>query len=267
MSKHASEATVKLFISYAHEDQELCRELQSHLSVLTGVLGWIDRDISPGALWEKTIYEHLNQADIILLLLSASFFDSNACKDEMNRALERNKEENVVIVPVILRPVLWEKSPVGHFQALPTGAKPVTQWPSIDEAFADITRGVNASTGCVFEKRAKYYLAKEVPALICYVDSNYCYQYVNENYKDWFGFTPDMLGKHVKGILQKRFSEMKPRMDAALSGDLQCFEAVLPHVRLGKCNTLVVYAPHKTKKGIQGFYALVFDRSRDKQAR
>ena len=266
MSKHASEATVQLFMSYAHEDQELCRELQSHLSALTGVLGWHDRDIRPGALWEETINAHLDQADIVLLLLSASFFKSTACQTEMNRALERSKAENVVVVPVILRPVHWEDSPVGHIQALPTGARPVTQWPSIDEAFADVTRGVNATIGSVFEKRAKHYLATEVPALVCYVDSNYCYQYVNASYEDWFGFTPDMIGTHVKGVLQERFSEMKPRMDAALSGDLQCFEAVLPHVRLGKRPTLVVYAPHKTPSGIPGFYALVFDRSRDNEA-
>ena len=59
-------------------------------------------------------------------------------------ALRRHETGDARIVPIILRPCLWQESPFGKLQALPTDAKPLTQWRDRDEACLEVARGVMA---------------------------------------------------------------------------------------------------------------------------
>ncbi|GHO98791.1 hypothetical protein KSF_088390 [Reticulibacter mediterranei] len=90
-----STTPLKLFYCYAHEDKTLRDELDNHLSLLkrqSQITSWYDRDILPGAKWEKEIDTQLNTAHIILLLVSASFLASDYCYCiEMTKALERHQ--------------------------------------------------------------------------------------------------------------------------------------------------------------------------------
>jgi tetratricopeptide (TPR) repeat protein len=62
---------------------------------------------------------------------------------EMQRALERHKAGEAIVLPIILRPAYWQSIPFSHLQVLPTDAKPITTWVDRDEAFFDIARGIN----------------------------------------------------------------------------------------------------------------------------
>lgn len=95
--------------------------------------------------WEREITEHLNTAQIILLLVSPDFMASDYCYGvEMKKALERHERGEADIIPVILRPVYWQGAPFGSLQALPTDAKPVTgpSWHSLDKAFFNVAEGI-----------------------------------------------------------------------------------------------------------------------------
>ncbi|HEY0753310.1 MAG TPA: VWA domain-containing protein [Ktedonobacteraceae bacterium] len=139
---------VKIFFCYAHEDEALLKRLQAQLRPLRHsgrIEAWHDRDISAGTDWESEISIHLNQAQIILLLVSPDFINSDYCYGiEMQCALERHKQGLVKAIPVILRPSLWQETPLRDLQALPTDATPVIsrQWHSLDEAFLDIADGI-----------------------------------------------------------------------------------------------------------------------------
>ena len=137
---------LRLFYSYAHADEELRDELEKHLSNLRnqGVIEeWHDRRIIGGAEWAGEIDEHLERADIILLLVSADFLVSKYCYAiEMKRALERHKQKESRVVPVILRPVDWEGAPFAGLQALPKNGRPVTEWPNRDAAFQNVAKGI-----------------------------------------------------------------------------------------------------------------------------
>src|SRR5436305_1994824 len=139
---------VKVFISYACKDKNLRERLDSHLSSLKRqdyIDVWHDRDVGAGRDWKREIDVHLNDAQVILLLVSADFLASDYCYGiEMKRALERHELGEARVIPVILRPVYWEGMPFSHLQALPTAARPVTGpgWRNQDEAFADIVRGL-----------------------------------------------------------------------------------------------------------------------------
>jgi TIR domain len=139
---------VKIFFCYAHEDESLLKKLKSHLRSLQrgGLIKvWHDRDISAGTEWEQEIKAQLNTAQIILLLVSPDFMDSDYCYGiEMQRAMERHERGDAWVIPVILRRVYWEGAPFGKLQALPTDAKPITshEWQSQDDAFYDVAKGI-----------------------------------------------------------------------------------------------------------------------------
>ena len=46
------------------------------------------------------------------------------------------------MIPVILRPCLFEDAPFSELQALPKDAKPISTWNNIDEATLDVARGI-----------------------------------------------------------------------------------------------------------------------------
>jgi hypothetical protein len=156
----AGEAPVKpisLFYSYSHKDEDLRLKLQDHLAVLkwNGMIAeWNDRDIEAGAEWEKEIDRHLSSADIILLLISASFIASKYCWSvEVKKALERHERGEARVIPVILRPCRWQSTPFARLQATPKDAKPVTAWPDPDTAFDDVVSKIEA---VVFELHRKH---------------------------------------------------------------------------------------------------------------
>lgn len=139
--------SVSIFFCYAHEDEALLNKLKTQLRPLQrqGLIAvWHDRDISAGSEWEQEIKKHLNEAKIILLLVSPDFIDSDYCYSiEMKQALERHQHGEARVIPVILRPVYWQ-GVLGKLQALPTDAKPVMSslWYNVDEALFNVTEGI-----------------------------------------------------------------------------------------------------------------------------
>src|SRR5260221_3651321 len=144
---------IKIFFCYAHEDETLLNQLKAHLRPLErkGLIEmWLDRDINAGVAWESEIDTQLNAAQIILLLVSSDFIDSDYCySKEMKQALERHNREEARVIPIILRHVYWKEAPFGKLQALPKDGKPVTsnQWHNLDEAFYDIAENIQKVTG------------------------------------------------------------------------------------------------------------------------
>lgn len=143
---NSPEKAIELFYSYSHKDEEARNELEKHLSILNrqGVISeWHDRKISAGTEWAEQIDTHLENATIILLLVSSDFLASDYCYDkELKVALERHEKGEARVIPIIIRSVDWNGSPFGKLQALPTDAKPVTSWDDPDEAFTNIVKGI-----------------------------------------------------------------------------------------------------------------------------
>mgnify|MGYP003336486857 FL=1 len=104
---------------------------------------WHDRKIAAGQEWAGAIDANLEQADIILLLVSASFLASAYCNDiELERALERHERGEARVIPVILKPADWTAAPFAKLQALPGNAKPITTFSNRDAAFLEVAKGI-----------------------------------------------------------------------------------------------------------------------------
>lgn len=140
---------IKVFYSYAHEDEGLRQRLQTHLGVLKYqqlITEWHDRDIRAGEEWAKQVQVHLDTADIILLLISPDFLNSAYINSvEMKRALERHDAGEARVIPIILVPVYWEYTSFSKLKVLPTDGAPVKskRWNNPDEAFANIAEGIS----------------------------------------------------------------------------------------------------------------------------
>ena len=140
---------LKIFFCYAREDERLLKKLETHLMALRrqGLIDiWHDRNISAGTEWEREINKHLNEADIILLLISPDFMASEYCySKEMKWAMDRHDLGEALVIPVILRPVdNWKEAPFGKLQALPRNGKPVTStsWGKLDIALSNVSQGI-----------------------------------------------------------------------------------------------------------------------------
>src|SRR5262245_41244834 len=127
-----------VFISYAHADEKLKNRLLVHLGALKRerLIGvWHDRMLSPGENLDRAIEAELAAADLVILLVSPDFINSDYCTEkEMQRAFARAKDGRCKVVPVILKPSLWRDIPIddeggrlGDFVALPDDGKPVTR--------------------------------------------------------------------------------------------------------------------------------------------
>jgi formylglycine-generating enzyme required for sulfatase activity len=137
--------TIRLFCSYSRKDELLRGELETHLATLKrqNLVTWYDRLLEPGSNWDKRIKEELDAADIIVLLVSPDFLDSNYCYEtEVTRAIARHKAGTACVIPVLLRSTDIEGLELFKLMGYPKGLKPVMQWDYRDEAWLDVVKGI-----------------------------------------------------------------------------------------------------------------------------
>ena len=167
-------APVSLFYSYAHEDEALRDELQGHLKLLErrGLLApWHDRRIVPGADWSGAIDGNLRQAELVLLLVSKDFIESDYIMGtELAVAMQRQAEHAAVVIPIVVRAVDLDPDdaqdlPFLKLQALPTDLRPVTSWPNRDEAWTNVAKNLRATVKGIRESRPEASAAAGLPDL------------------------------------------------------------------------------------------------------
>lgn len=136
----------KVFISYSKIDSQHLIKLENHLSVLkrNGTIGtWNCRKLLPGEKWDGKIKAELEEADLILFLVSDDFLATDYIWDiEIKRAIERDKDPNdfVTVVPIIVRSCDWEDSPLGVFNTAPKKAQVINSSKDIDEAWTGVVK-------------------------------------------------------------------------------------------------------------------------------
>jgi hypothetical protein len=137
---------IDIFFSYAHEDEVLVKDVQRQLCIykrLLEISPWHDRKILPGSDWKSQIDERLLSARIILLFVSPHFIESDYCYGvEMTEALRRERAGEARLIPIILRPCPWDKTPFARLQALPRDGRAITAWSDRDEVCLDVAHGI-----------------------------------------------------------------------------------------------------------------------------
>jgi hypothetical protein len=102
---------------------------------------WDDTCIVPGQKWEDEILGKLENADIIVLLLSNDFIRSDYCfTKEMRVALADDKQGECAIVPIVVRACRYDQLELGQLQAILQKGKPVKQNKDRDAAWLEVTK-------------------------------------------------------------------------------------------------------------------------------
>ena len=139
----ASNST-RVFVSYARADESYFRALERHLTLLQHqrvIESWSVRVVEEYRADE--VDEHLERAGLILLLVSPEYLAAEYCYSvEMQRAMERHQLREVRVIPIIVRPSAWSLTPLSDLRSLPTGNLAISEWPSRDAAFLNITREI-----------------------------------------------------------------------------------------------------------------------------
>ncbi len=146
MTAKAFSVPLKVFVSYAHEDEVLRRALANHLRAPEReglIVVWHDRKITGGREWAGAIDDALASADIVLLLISSDFLASDYCHDvELKDAIRLHDAGQARVVPVILRSCDWTHSPFARFNALPPDGLPVVEAPFPDQRYSEVADGL-----------------------------------------------------------------------------------------------------------------------------
>jgi hypothetical protein len=146
---------VSLFLAYVEEDVYWLEQLETHLSVLqdSGRISlWHKRQIRAGMNWKNEVDQQIEQASLVLLLVSTDFLASDyGSQVEVKRAMVRQEVGLAQVIPIIVRPCDWKSTGLGDLQPLPRDGKPLSMWRHRDEALLRVAEGVKQ----VLEERQK----------------------------------------------------------------------------------------------------------------
>ena len=148
---------VKIFYSYAHEDEHLRDELSAYLGVLrqnNKIEEWHDRKIRPGINFNTEISDEIENTDVILFLISKDFLNSDYCFGiEVNKAFELQKTHSIEIIPILLKPCLFEESRFSQLQIIPRDAQPISTSVSKEDAWNAVAREIRDIVNIVSAKK------------------------------------------------------------------------------------------------------------------
>lgn len=139
---------INLFIAYAPEDEALKEQLEKHLGILKRnqfIDIWHNRRIEADADWSQRISQYLDTSQVILLLISPDFLASDYLyQTELKAALKKHYARQATVIPILLRPCVWQLPELEILNVLPANQEAVTSkaWETTDAAFQQIVEGI-----------------------------------------------------------------------------------------------------------------------------
>lgn len=141
---------MKAFISYSRKDRKDKEKFLKQLMPIREKFGldvFHDQTVLPGEEWEQRIWKEFEESQIVFVLISDEFLNSNFCyKKEFERAIVRHEKKQIVVVPIILKTCLWKEiRQLAKLAALPDGGEPVHggRFKSLDAGFANAIAGID----------------------------------------------------------------------------------------------------------------------------
>lgn len=138
---------LKLFYSYCQKNDAERVELEKYLNTLVennSIEQWFDGKITAGSNWKAQIDTNLEQANVVVFLITAEWLASDACKKEWEDAKKWEAcQLDKVLIPVIARPCTWtDYSDMSNYQALPKAGRAVSLWEHKEEAWISVYDGI-----------------------------------------------------------------------------------------------------------------------------
>jgi hypothetical protein len=137
----------KAFIFYSKHDKCYIDTFKKQLKPLTykGILDiWDDSMILPGEESNKKVISAFDNADIVFLMLSSDFLDTEfyIWEKEIKEALKRHNEGSTKIIPIKIRACDWTMMPFGKLQGLPRGDKFISNESNTDVIWLEVVQEI-----------------------------------------------------------------------------------------------------------------------------
>ncbi|KFC19048.1 toll/interleukin-1 receptor domain-containing protein [Epilithonimonas lactis] len=133
---------MKAFISYSHKDSNYLERLKVHLAQMKRdevITEWTDEEIHAGGSLSNIISDALNSSELFLALLSPDYIASNYCYNKEFETAQRMQEDGkIIIVPIIVEPCDWQRTPFGNLKAIPKDGKPISEYTNQNVAFLNV---------------------------------------------------------------------------------------------------------------------------------
>ncbi len=136
----------EIFISYSHDNLNEREELIKHFTVLKrqGLINdWSDNKLIAGEDWDQTIRKKLDDAEIVLFLVSSEFLASDYIHSvEVEETIKKYHENTVQVFPIILNNCMWQQTILKNFQAVPCvegRLKPISEWVDKNKAYYTVS--------------------------------------------------------------------------------------------------------------------------------
>ena len=134
---------LKVFVSYSKRDTPIAEELDFYLKQFTNdkeVIVWRDSQLKCGIEWDPEIKKQLQEADIIVLLISLNFLSTQYIMDvEITKAMNRHDKGEAKVMPLIISKSNWGSQKYKHInriQAIPAKGKTLNDF--MQEGRSDI---------------------------------------------------------------------------------------------------------------------------------
>lgn len=135
---------IKIVVWSAPEDLPFWLQFSHHLEALKYrklITLWHPQEILPGVQVREAFNARLQEADLILLLVS-SYLLPDICGNEMEQVWQRCSQGDVTVVPVLLRPCDYQGTPISQMLFLPEKDKAITQWSNRQAAMREVAKGI-----------------------------------------------------------------------------------------------------------------------------
>lgn len=151
MSKDTAEQRdkKKVFVSYAHDNAEWLATISRMLRGLqtSGIIEpFDDRLIAIGQEWDATIKAKLDEADLVILIVTFDFLGSTYINQvEIDRALQRHEEHRTCLLPIIAKECDWQHqnwAKIGVWPTRDSKVLPLADRENTNAALTEISKDI-----------------------------------------------------------------------------------------------------------------------------
>ncbi len=135
-----SNIPLTIFIAHANSDdrplqdiKQILRTIQYQCQEINIKIGLQFGEIDLDQRWKTSRYNHLESADLILLLVTQAFVATEYCySDQLKLAIWRHTEEKAYIIPILMEACSWERTRLNELYTITPkdtkGVRAVNEW-------------------------------------------------------------------------------------------------------------------------------------------
>ncbi len=127
-------------------DKPYGKALSNHLTALVSgdkICSVVTRYVDNISIDESSVFNIISPYHFVILLMSTDMLATNFCKQRaIEKLLEYHNKHDIVLLPVITRPMAWQKLKISKLQVLPPDGGSLSAYSVLDDACSGVVEGI-----------------------------------------------------------------------------------------------------------------------------